>query len=294
MENEQQGFATLAVGHTRYYQMALNLLKSYKLHNPNPLPWVIYVDRENEYTKFFDRVVILENPHLSYLDKLECIKRPVFNKTLFIDADCLIYRDINDLFRLFEKGISFYGTKYPLDEEEKGWFKLKDVGEYKDRVKFIPNFHGGIFFYANDYLTTQIITDAENIAQNYHNYKFKYFELPADEPILALSLSCNNGLLIEDKNAAEETFLFYPAAKKVRCNIKKGDLSYIDKQNRHIKNIKICHWQNYNTKRACYKNEILRLSQSNFTKFRTTSNTLIQFINDTILNTKILVSKLLK
>ena len=48
-----KGFVTIACGKDEYYQMACNLLKSYKLHNPDGVPFAILCDRENEYTKQF-------------------------------------------------------------------------------------------------------------------------------------------------------------------------------------------------------------------------------------------------
>ena len=57
-----RGFITIATGKELYYQLAKNLLLSYKLFTDQPYPFAIMCDRENEYTKDFDDIVILENP----------------------------------------------------------------------------------------------------------------------------------------------------------------------------------------------------------------------------------------
>ena len=89
------GFVTLAVGDERYYQLAANLLRSYRLNGNCQAPFAIFADRENEYTAMFDKVVLMQSPHRSYLDKLEMLATPPFEHNIFIDADCLIYNDIN-------------------------------------------------------------------------------------------------------------------------------------------------------------------------------------------------------
>ena len=61
-----RGFITIATGKEMYYKLALNLLKSYRLYSRNPLPFAIMCDRENDYTKQFDQVVILEQPLYSF------------------------------------------------------------------------------------------------------------------------------------------------------------------------------------------------------------------------------------
>ena len=65
-----RGFITLAVGEQKYYELARNLLKSYKFHTKDPMPFAIVCDRENEITRLFDIAVILENSSYSYMDKM--------------------------------------------------------------------------------------------------------------------------------------------------------------------------------------------------------------------------------
>lgn len=90
-----RGFVTLAVGDEKYYKLAENLLHSYKYHTKKPFPFAIVADRENSVTAQFDKVVILDNPSCSYMDKLEMLQMPLFNENIFIDSDCLAYSDLN-------------------------------------------------------------------------------------------------------------------------------------------------------------------------------------------------------
>ena len=45
-----RGFITIATGRDKYYEMAKNLVLSYRLFCDNPLPFAIMCDKEYEYT----------------------------------------------------------------------------------------------------------------------------------------------------------------------------------------------------------------------------------------------------
>ena len=96
-----RGFITIATGQEHYYEIAYNLLISYRLFSEEPLPFAILCDRENKYTKHFDITVIMKNPNCSYLDKLQFPQYTPFDETIFIDADSLAYRDLNDFWDIF-------------------------------------------------------------------------------------------------------------------------------------------------------------------------------------------------
>ena len=112
-----RGFVTIATGRKRYYIIAANLLASYRHFSASPLPFAIICDAENDYTKLFDDIVLLDNPHRSYLDKLVLPRLAPYDETIFIDADCLAYRDLNDFWNYFEQAADFtaFGTTHPAD-----------------------------------------------------------------------------------------------------------------------------------------------------------------------------------
>ena len=126
-----RGFITIATGRDKYYEMAKNLVLSYRLFCDNPLPFAIMCDKENEYTKAFDQVVLFQPGPRVYFNKFELLKRSPFDETIFIDADCLAYADLNDFWDYFASSDDFSGcgTNYPIDSE-KGLFQDGKVGEY--------------------------------------------------------------------------------------------------------------------------------------------------------------------
>ena len=102
-----RGFVTIATGDEQYYRIAANLLRSYRFFSASPMPFALICDRENEYSAEFDHTIILKDPVFSYLDKLrlpECIP---YDETIFIDSDCLAYRDLNEFWDAFKKAHDF-------------------------------------------------------------------------------------------------------------------------------------------------------------------------------------------
>lgn len=120
-----RGFITLATGNEKYYKLARNMLLSYRLFCPDPMPFAIMCDRENEYTAMFDQVILLENPSNSYWDKFELLVRAPFDETIFVDSDCLAYADWNVYWDYFADADDFTGcgTNYPPNRK-KDFFSL--------------------------------------------------------------------------------------------------------------------------------------------------------------------------
>lgn len=256
-----RGFVTLAVGNIKYYKLAANLLKSYRYSAKTPLPFAIVADRVNKYTCLFDKTILLTDYTASYMDKLEILNHPPFDENIFIDADCLVYQDINQYWNYFPlKGMSCFGKALPLTSHD-GWFEIDDVGDYKHKVSYIPQMHGGIVFFRNDALTQSIYQTACSIANDYKKYRFKYFDNPADEPILALSMAVHNSKPIElSKSDRERAFVFYPTVCHVDMDIKKRRLSYQNNEGKVVDNVLLLHWQNVNTEKPSYKIEVKKLT----------------------------------
>lgn len=257
-----KGFVTIASGRDAYYKMASNLLTSYRLHSKEPLPFTIVCDRENKWTEAFDNVVVRTDLSMNYMDKLSILSNPPYDENIFIDADSLAYRDLNDLFALMPReGVACVGRKLPTTDTENGWFAFDNIGVYKNRVRFIPQMHGGIIFFRNDNLTARIHADSIHIAANYSNFKFRYFQKPADEPVLSLAIAANSGCLVEvEEMDTANIYAFYPSVAKVISDMPSGMLTYINRRGERIDNVYLCHWQNRYTRRSHYKRDVLMMT----------------------------------
>lgn len=190
MNKKTKGFVTIATGKEKYFKLASVLLASYKKNGDGTVPFAIITDKENEYTEQFDKVILLKQAHSSYLDKLDLLKNAPYDETIFIDADCIIYGNLNELWSIFESADDFscFGTTLPLNSTN-GWFLYKDTGKYKDKIAYTLDFHGGIYFIRKGSNCDKIYEICMDIVSNYQEYKFKNFNKPADEPIAALAMA---------------------------------------------------------------------------------------------------------
>ena len=190
-----KGFITVATGKEQYYKIAQNLLRSYRFTTKEPLPFAVLCEEENEYTKEFDIVKVYPKATRSYLDKLEMFDHLPFDINIFIDADCLAFRDINRLFDIFENADDFccYGRVLPLNDKS-GWFEYDNLSdELKNQIDYVVGLHGGIYYMRKTEKCKAVFDCAKEFSKNYADYKFKgNFQTPGDEPVVALSMAVNN------------------------------------------------------------------------------------------------------
>ena len=201
----ERGFITIATGNIHYYEIATNLLRSYRCFCENPLPFAILCDCENNYTQEFDETILCKNCSSSYVDKLLLLDASPFLETIFIDADCLAFSNLNDLFDIFAHADDFscLGNIMKLDEKSSGWFTINSfpkttqnpevVNQLKAKqLPYSVGIHGGIYFFRKTELTKQVFLDAKNVIKHYNCYSFRVFDNPADEPAFALAMAMNN------------------------------------------------------------------------------------------------------
>ena len=186
-----RGFITIATGKDIYYQLAKNLLLSYKLFTENPFPFAIMCDRENECTALFDDVVILEKPLNSFWDKFELLKKAPYEETIFIDSDCLAYGDLNAYWDYFANADDFTGSgcNYPIDSQL-GLFQKGQVGPYNDRVHWKPDICGGLYFIRRGAACDALYEECKYISAHYDEFTWPDFCAPkADETVLCLGMA---------------------------------------------------------------------------------------------------------
>lgn len=212
-----RGFVTIATGNEKYYRLAENLLRSYRLHAKGDLPFAIICDRENAVTQLFDQVVIMQEPSCSYMDKLTLYRYAPYEETIFIDADSLVLSDPSGLWEDFDDAddVSCYGCIHPLDSQS-AWFTYDGCGKYQKDIQYLIDLHGGIYFLRKTDRCRSIFVKAIELAEEYERYSFRNFEKPADEPVLAMSLAIHGSRPCDKKMR----ILFVPSFwGKLRINV---------------------------------------------------------------------------
>ncbi len=259
-----RGFVTIATGGACYYRLAENLLLSYRRLARDPLPFAILCEEENRVTASFDRTILLERPAGSYLDKLELLVRSPFDETIFLDADCLAYRDIGDLWQYFpsdpETVFSAFGQALPLDSTE-GWFTREGAGKYKDKIEFVTHLHGGLYFIRKAGTgggglspLVQMRATCRDIVEKYGSFNFRMFDSPADEPVLALAMAVHRQKPVPPP---PEGMCFYPCATRFEADIEAGRVLYsVPWFDGRVQNgAYLVHWGSYYCDRLPYLRE---------------------------------------
>jgi hypothetical protein len=284
MSNNAKGFVTIATGEDRYYQIALNLLRSYQLFCPEEerLPWAIICEKENEYTKEFDDVICLEKAYKSYLDKIQLLNHVPYKETVFVESDILAYANLNRYFDVFKDSSDFsvFGEIHPISTETGGWFKLDETGKYRDEIEFIPNFHSGIIYLRQGSICSKMYDICVDVIGHFEDYMIGGSRDAMDDKVFALA-SAVTGCKPTKNNGG--MFCYYPwciqKGRKPRPQMYKKQCSFEDEnKNRHP--AMVCHWANVMTRHYLYQREVASMmmlrNNTNIRKY--VQSSVIQFI----------------
>ena len=239
--------------------MAHNLLLSYRYHAKTKTPFAILCDRENEWTADFDQVVIVEKPSYTVFDKLKLFDQCPFDETIFIEADCLAYRDLNGMWELFKDSpdLGLLGDTFPLDSEE-GWWDQKILGDLRDKVDYKMDCQGGVCFIRKGERLQAIKETCNYIWKHYDKSQFRLY---TEEVIMALA-SCVHHFLPVQRWV--EVFAFMPESKFHAIDIPSGALEYEWTRfpGLHYKNKYLIHFTTFHTtNRWLYKREVFKLKR---------------------------------
>lgn len=246
-----RGFVTIATGKSFYYELAKNLLLSYKLYTDEPYPFAVLCDQENEYTALFDDVVILPDAKRSYFDKFELLIRAPYDETIFIDADCLAYEDLNQFWDYFKDADDFSagGEDAPIDSEG-GLFWEDSIGEYKGRVRWKPSVHGGLYFIRRGPVCDAIYGDYQNIMNHYHEYRWP--DDCVDEPVFGLAMAANG---CHSTKELPENYAIPWWTTSLVCDMFTGKCTYTTKDGYFVPQGKMVHWSVRYCKKPLYRFE---------------------------------------
>lgn len=216
-----KGFVTIATGREEYYKLASNLLASYKYHTRRPMPWAILCDAENEYTRQFDDVILLEDATRSLWDKIFLLDRVPYDENIFIEADCLAYRDLNGLWKVFRNAPDFgcLGDVLPMDSHV-GFLDPSHLGEFSGTVDHQYVLQGGIYFFRKSPLLERFSVTCHDIHEHFPEY---HFRVPTEEAVYALASAAYGFMPVKNWF---DVFCFYPDSDIIEMDLRRGALSF--------------------------------------------------------------------
>ena len=248
----KRGFITIATGRKQYYKIAANLLQSYRLFSAEPLPFAIIAEEENQYTSLFDDVIITSESTHSFMDKFLLMKLCPYDETIFFDADCLAYGDLNDYWAFFENATDFscVGINVPRDQKEGAWYNVEDIGEYGNRISYKVRVHAGVCFIRRSESLKQLYTDCMELYRCYDELHFHTCPGSKDECILGVAMPMNGMKAVRENR---NMLIGYPFATYLEADILHDILKYQTPWHDMVDKGLLLHWGTANTKTPLYK-----------------------------------------
>lgn len=284
-----RGFVTLATGNIVYYKMAANLLASFRIHNPG-VPFAIICDRENEYTEQFDDVIVLEKANRNYIDKFSLLIKVPYDESIFIEPDCLIYRNLEFFWDLLshESDCSSFGWNdgglyrwFETDETRKRLFEI--VPEI-DENAIVPLFNPGYIFIRKGSKCRKMYDDCLAVAKRISEddvlsvYPSLLCENNLrDDPIFSIAMGMN-GFICHAKPSRSKCIAL-PSNTVNKIDIIKGILEVTDKNGKEFKDCALLH---FSTRKAL--EEGLYLWQTVLIKFKNNSFKFYEILNNKAFN----------
>lgn len=168
MTAPSQGYVTIAYGHRKFYEMAVNFALSVKLHDPKRPVCLLYKQSDpvpEDIAEAFDRLAPFENEdrYPKMLIKLAIYEPSPFDETFYMDADCVLLK--GDMDRHWQKygadDFMIAGDKRTasddLSEQEKGMMAATDTD-------YVVDMNAGVIFYRKSERAAKIFADAGRLA----------------------------------------------------------------------------------------------------------------------------------
>jgi hypothetical protein len=186
---KDSGILVIAFGSNRYVELAMNLSLSLKL-NHNPYPVALVTDSlDPNLDLYFDRIVPIDPTKGSgFSQKMWMYEYSPFLKTLFIDADCLVVKNISFLFEWMDgKSVTCLGEK--VFEGELLGTSLEKLRNFIS-FDFLPTFNGGVYYFEKSDLSKKTFELAREIFYSkYQTWDLWLFNgKPGDEPAMSIAM----------------------------------------------------------------------------------------------------------
>lgn len=247
-----RGFITIATGKKHYYEIAANLLLSYRFFTKKRYPFAIIAEEHNEYTALFDDVIITSEAMRSFLDKFLLLKLSPYDETIFFDADSLAFGDLNQYWDFFKEATDFSATgeNFELYAEKGAWFNVEDIGKYGELISYKSRVHAGVCFIRKSEKTLKMYADCMDIYKHYHELYFHTAAASVDECIFGVAMPMNEMKAIPECNTM---LAAYPCLTSLEADILNDVLKYSTPWAGETQKGILLHWGTIQTYQPLYR-----------------------------------------
>jgi len=201
LSTSKRAVLTLATGKSIYFQMALNLARSFAWwHKDSDICFCILTDLPDALPEDLSSVELVRvSPGKlgkGFSAKLHLNELIPAGEILFIDADCLVVGNLESVFDSFSgRAVSVVGSS--ISEGE--WFG--DVAALCARfnVSSLPKFNGGIYYLEQGATANAVYQRARELEKQYDELGLVRLRgLPNDELLMAISLALHGMHAVPD------------------------------------------------------------------------------------------------
>jgi hypothetical protein len=198
------GIITIAAGEKRYTDMAKMLAISLIKTNPYIKRAIVSDADEQELEGLYDIFIPYNKSYGTGLrQKLNLDKYSPFEETLFIDADCLVVKPLQQMLDVCRKHpFVVFGGQINKGE----WYMDVAAMCRHFNLPSIPLFNGGTYYFNNKTIAQNIYGTARRLANSYETLGFiKINSSINEEPLVAVAMALNNIDAVDDKGIGMRT-----------------------------------------------------------------------------------------
>ncbi len=222
MRAPNRAVLTLAAGKKLYLEMAFNLARSFRLwHQDSDIEFYLVTDHEAPTPPdlAFIRRVQKSSKQIArgFSSKLYLDQLAPASKTLFIDADCLCFRNLVGVFQRFAgQAVSVVGAM----KSEGEWF-----GDIRSRcqrygVAAVPVFVGAVYYLERGETCTRVFETARKAEREYDGAGFiRLRGVPNEEPLISVGMAQAGCKPIADDGAVKVDAMYWA---KTKVNLLQG------------------------------------------------------------------------
>jgi hypothetical protein len=254
------GIITLAYGSSKYIEMGKALGRSLQLHSPD-ISRAIVTDRleDEEIVALFDHIIPLRREYGSNVrQKLYLDQYSPYQKTLFIDSDSLVVRNLRFAFEEFEgRSFSVVGDRILRAGQKDNFCDLDRVLTHFG-LNELPKFNGGVYYFNSDPTARSVFKTARKILSKFKELAFAEFrgDGPADEPIVAVAMSLHHQTMLPNYDV-----MLAPLGRKgkLEVNVIEGKCTFRNADNSKVFNPAIAHFAGIWSEHPTYHREMSSL-----------------------------------
>lgn len=219
----ERAVLTLAVGKPVYFQMAVNLARSFRVwHRHSNIKFVLATDLPERLPMdlcHISRIQLQAGQHGSgFSPKLHLDRISPARETLFLDADCLCAGSLENVFESFKKwDVSVIGR------EETAGELFGDIAERCRAVgvSWAPRFCGGLYYFKKSAVSAKIFDKARELEERYDELGLAPLRgVPNEEPLIGLAMALADQHPIPENGTIKAEPMFFSG--KTELNVFAG------------------------------------------------------------------------